>query len=117
MIACPLFATEGKVFSKQIRGDSGSHRREGIFIANGPQLLAGRALPEVSILDLAPTIMHLLGRPLPAIMDGRVLNEIFAVPPTVTYDEAEIGTNGAGYDFDEAQAAQVEDRLRSLGYL
>lgn len=117
VISCPLFATEGKLFSKQIRGDSGCHRREGIFIGAGPQLHAGRTLPEVSILDLAPTIMHLLDRPVPAIMDGRVLNEIFTAPPAVTYDDADVAADGDEQGLDEAQAAQVEERLRSLGYL
>jgi predicted AlkP superfamily phosphohydrolase/phosphomutase len=73
MIACPLFATEGRVMTNQIRGDSGCHRREGIFIAAGPGIHAGVDLPEASILDLAPTILHLLGEPVPREMDGRVL--------------------------------------------
>ena len=84
MIACPLFATEGKVITSQIRGDSGCHRSEGIFLAQGPGIKGGVHLPQNQISDLAPTIMHLLGEAVPEIMDGRVLTEIFEQPQQVT---------------------------------
>ncbi|MCD6514426.1 MAG: hypothetical protein J7L07_05840 [Candidatus Odinarchaeota archaeon] len=32
---------------------------------------------EISIFDVAPTIFHLFGLPIPSTMDGRVLTEIF----------------------------------------
>ncbi len=118
MIACPLFATEGKVITSQIRGDSGCHRSEGIFIAQGPGIKRGVQLPANHIRDLAPTIMHLLGEPVPEIMDGRVLSEIFTLPQQIMFDDQEEGAVSIpeqGYSADEA--AQIEDRLRGLGYL
>lgn len=118
MIACPLFATEGKVMTHQIRGDSGCHRSEGIFIAYGPGIKQGVTLPAHSIMDLAPTIMHLLGAPVPTEMDGRVLSDIFTHPTPVTYsaDNAP-ATAVSGQQYDADESAQVEERLRSLGYL
>ena len=117
MIACPLFATEGRVMTRQIRGDSGCHRREGIFIAGGAGIRNSVALPEASILDLAPTLLHLLGEAVPRIMDGRVLNEVLANPQAITYTE----DNDAGlmteYGFKPDEAEQIEERLRGLGYL
>ncbi len=118
MIACPLFATEGKVVTLQIRGDSGCHRSEGIFLAQGPGIKQGVQLPASSIRDLAPTIMHLLGEPVPQIMDGRVLQEIFEEPRQVRFEDGDQETElvvEQGFNADEAQ--QVEDRLRGLGYL
>jgi len=50
---------------------------EGIFIASGPDFKEGIEAKNVAILDLAPTILHLMGIPVPADMDGRVLSEIF----------------------------------------
>jgi hypothetical protein len=118
MIACPLFATEGKVMTHQIRGDSGCHRREGIFLAQGPKIKQGVALQANNILDLAPTIMHLLGQPVPEVMDGRVVLEIFAEAQDVVYGEKELATELATEEsFAAEEAAQVEDRLRGLGYL
>jgi predicted AlkP superfamily phosphohydrolase/phosphomutase len=119
MIAFPLFATDGNVITNQIRGDSGCHRREGIFIARGPAIKQGHELPEASILDLAPTIMHLLGEPVPRSMDGQVLDQIFSNPSEVTYGDAESEDEGAAglAELSDDEAAQVEERLRSLGYL
>ena len=117
MIACPLFATEGRVMTRQIRGDSGCHRREGIFIAAGAGIRAGVALPEASILDLAPTLLHLLGQPVPHIMDGRVLTEALANPQAITYNEDNDVDPMVEYGFKPAEAEQIEERLRGLGYL
>jgi predicted AlkP superfamily phosphohydrolase/phosphomutase len=119
MIAFPLFATDGKVITDQIRGDSGCHRREGIFVASGPGILEAQKLAEANILDLAPTIMHLLGEPVPRIMDGRVLQEIFDEPSDVTYLEEAADTAGLtdSQSLSHDEEAQLEERLRSLGYL
>ncbi|MCA9975205.1 MAG: alkaline phosphatase family protein, partial [Anaerolineales bacterium] len=118
MIACPLFATEGKVMTHQIRGDSGCHRSEGIFIASGPGIKQGVTLSAHNIMDLAPTIMHLLGAPVPREMDGRVLDDIFVQPTPVTYsDNSDEERETAVTTFNDTESAQVEERLRSLGYL
>ncbi|HZY42618.1 MAG TPA: alkaline phosphatase family protein, partial [Anaerolineae bacterium] len=74
-IAFPLFATEGRVLTPQIRGDSGCHRLHGIFIGQGAAFEPGTIIDGARIIDLAPTILHILGRPVPADMDGRVLTE------------------------------------------
>lgn len=50
---------------------------EGIFIAWGPGFKQGIEASNVSILDLAPTILHQMNIPVPDDMDGRVLSEIF----------------------------------------
>jgi predicted AlkP superfamily phosphohydrolase/phosphomutase len=119
MIACPLFATDGRVMTRQIRGDSGCHRREGIFIARGPAIRRGVDLPEASILDLAPTILHLLGEPVSRIMDGRALVEAFVAPGDVVFsgDGASVHTAPAAAGFSDDESAQIEERLRGLGYL
>ena len=102
----------------QIRGDSGCHRREGIFLAQGPKIRQGVPLEANNILDLAPTIMHLLGEAVPQVMDGRVVLEIFNEAQDVVYEERELTTELASEEgFDAEEAAQVEDRLRGLGYL
>ncbi len=117
MIACPLFATEGRVMTSQIRGDSGCHRREGIFIAGGAGIRSGVELPEASILDLAPTIMHLLGEAVPRVMDGRVLVEALIDPAPLRYVENDEAGMAAEQGFDAAESQQIEERLRGLGYL
>ncbi|MET1160015.1 MAG: alkaline phosphatase family protein [Thermoprotei archaeon] len=56
---------------------TGSHRPYGIFLAYGEDIKRGTSIDKISILDIAPTILHILKLPIPDIMDGRVLIEIF----------------------------------------
>ena len=75
------------------------------------------ALPEASILDLAPTLLHLLGEAVPRIMDGRVLTEALAINQAIAYTEDNDAGSMIEYGFKPAEAEQIEDRLRGLGYL
>ena len=43
----------------------------------GPGVKKGVRVEEASILDLAPTILHLFGIPVPRDMDGKILTETF----------------------------------------
>ena len=57
---------------------AGTHSTDGIFIAYGPDIKANRDLGKsFSIMDIAPTILHMHEIPIPEEMDGRVLKEIF----------------------------------------
>ena len=49
----------------------GCHSLYGIFAAYGPDIKKGRI--KVSIYDIAPTVLHMHGVPVPASMDGKVL--------------------------------------------
>ena len=61
-------------------GPAEEHRRYGIFAARGPGIKRGGSVVGASVLDLAPTILHLFGLPVGEDLDGRVLVEIFAAP-------------------------------------
>lgn len=54
-------------------GRSGNHRAQGFLFAAGPGISPGKTLQNPRVIDLAPTIMHLLGlQPFPE-MEGRNL--------------------------------------------
>jgi predicted AlkP superfamily phosphohydrolase/phosphomutase len=53
-------------------GRSGNHTGEGLVIAAGKHIKS-RNIKEAHILDLAPTILALLGQPVPSQMQGRAL--------------------------------------------
>jgi predicted AlkP superfamily phosphohydrolase/phosphomutase len=118
-IAFPLFATDGRVLTPQIRGDSGCHRLHGIFIAGGQAFAAGASVANARIVDLAPTILHILNVPTPEDMDGRVLTD--ALGPELRGKATQVGaaaaTSTAQVNFTEEEQAEVEERLRALGYL
>jgi predicted AlkP superfamily phosphohydrolase/phosphomutase len=101
---------------------SGSHRREGIFVARGPNISAGMAISGASLADLAPTILRVLGVAVPDDMDGSVLAEILpdrhgpivaACAPDRNSRDRPQG-NGT-YSSEEEQ--KISERLRALGYV
>jgi predicted AlkP superfamily phosphohydrolase/phosphomutase len=117
-IAFPLFATDGNVVTQQIRGDSGCHRLHGVFIGSGPAFAAG-SIVGARIIDLAPTILHILGVPVPADMDGRVLADALAPDLQARAVETSVAAGHAveQVDLTPEEQAEVEERLRALGYL
>ncbi len=106
---------------------SGTHRDDGIFLAHGPGIRSGNVVRGARIIDLAPTILHLLDVPVPEDMDGRVLDEIFtddAPAPAarltaVAAAERELVPAGAddGDGYSAADEEKVAERLKSLGYM
>jgi hypothetical protein len=60
----------------------GYHEQAGVLIMAGPGIAPGVELGECSTLDLAPTMLHLLGLPVPHYMPGRILDEAFNEPAT-----------------------------------
>ena len=55
---------------------NGSHRRDGIFLFAGNGVAGGHRLKELSIMDVAPTILRFFGLPADRDMDGRVIEEV-----------------------------------------
>lgn len=120
-IACPLFATNNRIITEQIRGDSGCHRANGIFLARGPMLKRGVVIQGARIVDLAPTLLHLMGEAVPDDMDGQVLHDIFepAFEEThaVRYQVAATLGSREEHVLSSEEEAEIEERLRGLGYL
>ena len=73
-------------------GPTGDHRMEGILIASGPGFQAGNVPANAGLLDIAPTVLHLLGVPVPDDMDGRVLTEILEPMLCSVIPRADSGT-------------------------
>jgi hypothetical protein len=66
-----------EMFSKDFENWEGDHKLEGIFMAYGSDIKKGQKIENTKIYDIAPTILHMFGLPIPNDMDGRVLTEIF----------------------------------------
>lgn len=121
-----------RIIEAMQRGISGTHRMNGIFLAYGaavqPGVVVGNGtlsngtLPDAQIVDLAPSILHLMGLPVPAHMDGRVLEEIFApgFQPALAPEQLvpwQHIANGADSGLTEAEKQILSERLRNLGYV
>lgn len=65
------------VFPDEDPSWSGVNKREGLFAAVGPAFGTG-TIDGLSILDLAPTLLHLHGCAVPDDMDGEVRHSVFA---------------------------------------
>lgn len=91
----------------------------GILILSGPRFHKKHTLQNASILDITPTLLHLLNLPVGRDMDGRVLVEAFkdqsnsAVRYVATYDRNAVPQKTPAIDLDE----QTKDDFRTLGYI
>jgi predicted AlkP superfamily phosphohydrolase/phosphomutase len=99
----------------------GTHRRDGILIAHGEPFKKGAEIKGARLIDMAATILYLLGQPVPEDMDGRVLEELFE-PAFITRNPiqariSEVSDGGQSAQYTEEEAAVVEERLKALGYI
>jgi hypothetical protein len=105
----------------------GTHYPEGIFLARGPGIRQGAALPQLSILDVAPALLYSLGLPIPSDFEGRFAEELYEtslledhpckVGETTHTPESLTGAVGAPVFCDKEEQAEIYKRLQALGYV
>ena len=96
-----------------------------ILALSGPGIRANSVLHDACIADVAPTILYLMGEPVPTDMDGHVLEHVLApewlAERAVRFVQAPDGPagerSGEGDVYSESDSAAVEERLAGLGYL
>jgi tetratricopeptide (TPR) repeat protein len=104
------------------------HDLVGVFAARGPAIRKGE-VPTVTLYDIAPTLLYLLGLPVAQDMPGKVLEK--AIDPAFlsahpvrqvpSYEglggETLRAGNGAGDTADAAADEEMVAQLKSLGYI
>jgi len=99
---------------------TGEHRRDGIFIARGPEIREGVALETLSLMDICPTVLYGMGEAIPSSVDGRPVIEAF----TPSFNEGrevkwrsldEEGKDETRYREEDEDT--IRQRLRDLGYI
>jgi predicted AlkP superfamily phosphohydrolase/phosphomutase len=95
---------------------NGSHRPEGVCLLAGAGVRRGARLAGARIVDVAPTLLCLLGEPVPGDLDGRVLAEALHAGGEVAAGAAAPARAGDAQPYSAEQAAVVAGRLRGLGY-
>lgn len=94
----------GKVYSYDtaLGADDGAHGRYGFFAAAGPQVPATGRVDGLTLLNVAPTVLTLMGIEVPPDMEGSSI-----VNPQ--------SNNGSPYSGEDE--AVIRERLAALGYL
>lgn len=95
----------------------GGNMPEGVFLMSGPSFDDRGLTEEARIFDLAPTILHSMGVPVPDDMDGDVL-DVFGTEKGDSGRPIETQPPlGAERETEERSTDDVEERLADLGYL
>ncbi len=97
---------------------TGNHDLDGVCMAYGKMIKPSRMNNQ--IYDVFPTVLHLMGVPLPPDLDGKVLTDIFYQSfDTSTVETAVESTDTMPCDgeLSEEDKKILEQRLKNLGYL
>ena len=104
-----LYATENDTGP-----DDANHAQQGVFVLRDG-ISSNRRLENLDIRDVAPTVLALMGLPVPQDMQGRsVIADLQTERPTSDQQIAETPPEEV---YTEEEKKIMEDRLRALGYL
>jgi predicted AlkP superfamily phosphohydrolase/phosphomutase/tetratricopeptide (TPR) repeat protein len=99
------------------------HRPFGVFACRGPGVSRGERLYGASILDVTPTVLHLMGLPAAHDMPGRVLVEALEdrepLPRIESWEDVpgEAGMLPSDLRIDPAESRAALEQLVALGYV
>ena len=101
------------------------HRLQGVFAAVGQGIKRDELFYGTSLLDIAPTILALLGLPIPDDMDGHALTRIFAEPVELEriasyeppHENDGIHRNVPDEESNPWATRQALEQLAALGYI
>ncbi|MGD8792922.1 MAG: hypothetical protein PVF47_10245, partial [Anaerolineae bacterium] len=101
---------------------TGQHHPDGFYALFGPGIVPTGKRLDAGIVDVAPTILHVMGQPVPHSMDGRVLEEAleprFLAAGPVRYTERSHLLEGDHREvYSREDEEVIRQRLRDLGYL
>jgi len=98
---------------RMVPKQSYDHKPTGVFMASGPAFKDAHGPTELSITDIAPTVLTAMGYPVPERMTGKA-------PEGLLVEEASTGKYDIEYapteDYTQDQD-EVKERLSDLGYL
>lgn len=108
---------------KPRREPTGTHRPEGVFVASGAGIRRGAELSSLSILDVAPLLLHSLGLAVPEDLEGRVPTELYEpshleAHPVTAAESTVAPEPVAKTEQDAGEGEEIlVNRLKALGYL
>jgi predicted AlkP superfamily phosphohydrolase/phosphomutase/tetratricopeptide (TPR) repeat protein len=112
-----------RAIPKEPAGPAVQHRQFGVLCMKGPHVKQDERVYGATLLDVAPTVLALLGLPIGEDMDGRVLVQAFEEPLEIeripSWEEVpgECGMHPSDLRMDPAAAQAVLQQFVALGYI
>jgi len=101
---------------------SGGHRENGILIISGSMVKKNLELINSNIIDVTPTILYLLGLPIPNDIDGRIIQDAidddYLKNHAPLYKSIETDSEKAmEKDYSDEEADKIKKKLKTMGYI
>jgi predicted AlkP superfamily phosphohydrolase/phosphomutase len=100
---------------------SGNHHIDGVVALYGPAVRPGFEVSGARIIDVAPTVLYLMGLPVQEDMDGRVLDEAIAeehlAANPIGKGQARVDVGPDEFEYSDDDRGQIEARLKEMGYM
>ncbi|HID30746.1 MAG TPA: tetratricopeptide repeat protein [Desulfobacterales bacterium] len=99
------------------------HREYGILVCRGPSIKTNELVFGASLLDIAPTVLHLLGLPVARDMEGRVLTGVYEKPAepvfidTYETESKPLSPSTPTVVSDPHAVCEALEQLADLGYI
>jgi len=112
-----------KFIAKIPTGAAIEHRPLGILAMRGPGLKQDERIYGANLLDIAPTVLTLLGLPVGRDMDGRVLVEAFGSAPDIQVidswetEAGDAGMHTGNIKIESDDARAMLEQFVALGYV
>jgi len=111
---------DSKALRPSLATPNGFHRPNGILLAHGPNFKDnGFEIKESGMTDIAPTVLHALGLPIPDDMDGRVLDlftEDYMSQTPIQTCPAPKEIDRDREDYSDEDQEKIRKQLQALGY-
>ncbi len=104
---------------------TGSHfgpiAQRGIFLLSGKGI-SEKVSTEANIVDVTPTILHILGIPIPRDIDGKVVEEVFQLKSeflhkAVLHEDHPLGEKKISDGLSKKDEEEILKKLKKLGYI
>jgi predicted AlkP superfamily phosphohydrolase/phosphomutase len=103
-------------FTKSPTND-GSHSMNGVIVLKevGYDSIS-KVIQDAQLVDIVPTILHLMQLPMPSDLDGKSLAEAVEKPPVISHNSNKLVSENR-VDYTKEEEKDIEERLRLLGYI
>ena len=121
MISNNFVSPNNSLFGEPSSAMVGDHSMNGIIVVSGKHIRRGSKITDADVYDIVPTVLYLMGTPLPEYLDGRILKECIKVGFLKSHKPKYITRDYVRQKDKQKPSQQNEDdmrrRLKALGYI